>query len=61
MNITATVIRELVDDDPRQIMVDDRILDVIDVEDRWYGAGYRYWKIFANDACHYLVKMDMPG
>ncbi len=32
--------------------------EVLEVEDRWYGPGRSYFKVFADDACHYLLVRD---
>lgn len=29
--------------------------EVLEVEDRWYGPGRSYYKVFADDARHYLL------
>ena len=29
--------------------------EVLEIEDRWYSPGYSYFKVFADDARHYLL------
>jgi hypothetical protein len=39
--------------------VGDDLLTVIEVEDRWYGPGYAYFRVFADDARRYILREDI--
>ncbi|MDG5816085.1 hypothetical protein QA601_13410 [Chitinispirillales bacterium ANBcel5] len=30
-------------------------LEVLEIEDRWYGPGFTYFKVFADNARHYIL------
>jgi hypothetical protein len=33
-------------------------IEILDVEDRWYSAGYSYCRVFAADAATYMLRRD---
>ena len=49
------------DEYPKKFWLDDQILEVMDIEDRWYGPGYSYFKVFTNDAKRYILKQDLSS
>jgi hypothetical protein len=36
-------------------------LEALEIEDRWDGDGYVYLKVFAADACRYLLRSTIAG
>jgi hypothetical protein len=46
------------DEYPVGFWINDQMFDVIDIEDRWYGPDCSYFKVFANDAKHYILRQD---
>ncbi len=44
------------DEYPKRILIGERKLEVIDIEDRWYGPDYTYFKIFTDDGKRYILK-----
>ena len=49
------------DEYPRSFMLNGEKLDIVDIEDRWYGPDYSYFKIFANNAKRYLLKQELSN
>lgn len=35
--------------------------EVIEIEDRWYGPGYSYFRVFADDARRYLLRQHLDS
>jgi len=46
---------------PLGFTVRGRKLVVESIIDRWYGVGYSYFKVLANDRKLYLIKYDEDG
>jgi len=46
------------DEYPKWIIIGEKKLEVIDIEDRWYGPDYSYFKIFADDGKRYILKQQ---
>jgi hypothetical protein len=46
------------DEYPKRFWIDDQMIEVMDIEDRWYGPGYSYFKVFASNAKRYILKQD---
>lgn len=44
------------DERPRSFAIDERELQVEEVIDRWYGEGYEYFKVKADDGYIYIMK-----
>ncbi|MBD3392711.1 MAG: hypothetical protein GF418_11475 [Chitinivibrionales bacterium] len=47
------------DEYPMRFRTGDAVLDVIEIEDRWYGPGYAYFRIFASDAKRYMLRQSL--
>jgi hypothetical protein len=47
------------DEYPQRMCVAGVWIDIIDVEDRWYGPGYSYFRVYAGDAQRYILKLDV--
>jgi hypothetical protein len=43
---------------PLSFMVDDRMLEVRDIIDRWYGVDHDYFKVLASDGTAYLLRWN---
>jgi hypothetical protein len=41
---------------PTAFMIDNRMLNVSHIIDRWYGLEHDYYKILADDGAVYLIK-----
>jgi hypothetical protein len=46
------------DQEPRAFTIGDRRLVVREVEDRWNGPDYRYFRVAANDGDTYVLRHD---
>ncbi len=46
------------DEYPTRFWIGDRKFDVIDIEDRWYDPSYNYFRVFADDARRYILRMQ---
>ena len=44
------------DEYPTAFFLDEHRHEVVEVEDRWYGPGYSYFKVFADDGKRYMLK-----
>jgi hypothetical protein len=47
------------DENPIGFSFEGREYGVIEIEDRWYGPGYSYFKVFADDARRYILRQDL--
>lgn len=43
---------------PQKFCLGERWREVIEVIDRWYGPGYSYFRIKADDGCLYVLRLD---
>lgn len=41
---------------PVRFWIAERQLEILEIEDRWYSPGFSYFKVFADDARHYIIK-----
>jgi hypothetical protein len=48
------------DEYPLRIVLQGRRLEIISIEDRWYGPGCSYFRVFADDGNTYILK-QIPG
>jgi hypothetical protein len=46
------------DEYPLRFWIENRPIEVLEVEDRWYSPQVSYFKVFADDAHHYLLKKN---
>jgi hypothetical protein len=46
------------DEYPRRIWIGGSCLEIMDIEDRWYGPGYSYFRVFADDGGTYILRQD---
>jgi hypothetical protein len=44
------------DESPVRIWIKGVNLEIIEIEDRWYSEECSYYKIFADNARHYILK-----
>jgi len=44
------------DEYPRRFWIRDVCLEILEIEDRWYSPGFSYFKVFADNANHYILK-----
>ena len=42
----------------KKIWIGALCFEVLDIEDRWYGPGCSYFKVFADNSRTYIVKHD---
>jgi hypothetical protein len=47
------------DEYPKRLRFGDRCLEVLDIEDRWYGPGYSYFRVFADDGRTHILRQDL--
>lgn len=45
-------------EEPEAFWVNDVRFSVMEIEDRWFGEGYRYVKVFADDSGHHILRHD---
>lgn len=46
------------DERPLSFFIGDKFLKVEDMLDHWYGEGYDYFKLKADDNCKYILRHD---
>jgi hypothetical protein len=51
-----TNIENKINEKPVRFWVDETCLEIIEIEDRWYSQGFTYYKVFADNASHYILK-----
>ena len=44
------------DEYPVRFWIDELRIEVLEIEDRWYSPGFTYFKVFADDARHYILR-----
>lgn len=44
---------------PSRFSLGDRTLEVVEVLDRWHGAGHRYYRVRADDLDLYVLRHDL--
>jgi hypothetical protein len=47
------------DEYPLRFRINDQDFEVIELEDRWYSPEYSYFRVFASDASHHIVRHDL--
>ena len=47
-----------VDETPRSIQFDSRVVAVKEVQDQWIGTDHRYFKILCEDNATYIIRQD---
>jgi hypothetical protein len=46
---------------PRHLDIDGRLVEVVEVIDRWFGTDHRYFKVRGDDGAEYLLRHDEPA
>lgn len=41
---------------PVRFWIGEKRLEILEIEDRWYSPGFKYFKVFTDDARHYILK-----
>lgn len=49
------------DETPRRFFLDDRVVDVAEVLDRWLGLDHAYYKVLGADRTIYILRRDKLG
>ena len=49
------------DERPSSFSLEDRILRIMDIVDRWYDPDHNIFKVLADDGGIYLLRHDMNG
>jgi hypothetical protein len=44
------------DESPIRLWLKGNKLEILEIEDRWYSEEHSYYKIFADNARHYILK-----
>jgi len=44
------------DERPIRLRLGERVLDVIEIEDRWYSPGETYFRVLASDGDRYVLR-----
>jgi hypothetical protein len=47
------------DEYPVRFRINDRDLEVIETEDRWYDPSFHYFRVFADDAERYVLRQNV--
>ncbi len=47
------------DEYPKRMVIGNKQLEIVDIEDRWYGPDYAYFKVFADDGKRYILKRNL--
>jgi hypothetical protein len=45
------------DETPRRFGIDERLIDVVRVIDRWTTPDYRYFRVEGDDGCVYVLRL----
>jgi hypothetical protein len=46
---------------PRRFQLDGRKVEIVESDDQWYGADYRYFKVKGDDGNVYILRLDEPS
>ncbi len=46
------------DEYPLRFLLGEQRYTVVEIMDRWYGPGYRYFRVRADDGNLYLLRLD---
>jgi hypothetical protein len=46
---------------PRRFHLDRRKVEIVESNDQWHGADYRYFKVKGDDGNFYILRFDEPG
>jgi hypothetical protein len=46
------------DEYPIKFIIGDTCYEIIEIEDRWYGPDYSYFRVFADNAHRYILKRN---
>ncbi|NLE01089.1 MAG: hypothetical protein GX640_14575 [Fibrobacter sp.] len=41
---------------PLRFRIGERCLEILEIEDRWFSKGFCYFKVFTDNAKHYILK-----
>jgi len=47
-----------VDETPRRIQFDSRVVAVKEIQDQWIGPDHRYFKVVGDDEATYIIRQD---
>jgi hypothetical protein len=46
---------------PRRFHLDGRKVEIVESDDQWHGADYRYFKVTGDDGNFYILRFDEPS
>jgi hypothetical protein len=46
---------------PRRFHLDGRKVEIVECDDQWHGADYRYFKVKGDDGSVYILRFDEPS
>jgi hypothetical protein len=46
---------------PRRLHLDGRTVEIVESDDQWPGADYRYFKVKGDDGNVYILRLDEPS
>jgi hypothetical protein len=46
------------DETPRRFWLEERLVEIKEVVDRWLGPEYRYFKVLGDDDSTYILRQD---
>ncbi|HEY6995589.1 MAG TPA: hypothetical protein VH397_17930 [Xanthobacteraceae bacterium] len=46
---------------PRRFHLGGRKVDIVESDDQWHGADYRYFKVKGDDGNVYILRVDEPS
>lgn len=46
---------------PRRFWIDERLVTVVEILDRWLAPDHRYFKIAGDDGDVYIIRFDLPA
>lgn len=44
--------------EPRRLDLAGRAVEVVSIEDRWYGPDHRYFKVWGGDGAEYILRHE---
>lgn len=49
------------DEYPKKFWIEEKLFEIMDIEDRWYSPEYSYYKVFADDGKTYILRQYLEN
>lgn len=47
------------DEYPKKFWMEEKVFEIMDIEDRWYSPECSYFKVFADDGKTYILRQNL--